>query len=390
MAARLGRAARAALLCLMAQSVEGAARITPPTPYDDVPGWAVRYDARAYPGASLTVDVLGFAPDVATRDLRVIAIERSREPFAGLDAWPGGFVDLHEDSDTLAAAYRELREETGQREVGLVQELRTYARMGRDPREFAGFWDAERGQWVQRGTRVASIAHVGLMPNADRTLEPNPDEDARRAFWTTPYRYLPWEDQRTDAGRESVRRAVGALCGTVRDVPAIHRIFGLEGHPWNEELVAERYALLAEAGLVEEALRDRWGRVGDADRETFGVPMAFDHRVMLADALSRIRGQVKYQPLVIAALMPTTFTLDEFQATLEGVLGRALHRPNFRRLVTSARQGIQLVTPTGEVRAQPGRGSDPQLFRISLDARSTPRLPSALRMPLQLDAGFPD
>jgi hypothetical protein len=354
-----------------------------PAPYHDVPEWAVRYDAREYPGASLTVDVLGFAPDVETRDLRVIAIERSREPFAGLDAWPGGFVDLHDDADTLPAAYRELREETGQGEVGLVQELRTYARRGRDPREFAGFWDASRGEWIQRGSRVASVAHLGLMPSADRTLEPNPEEDARRAFWISPYHFLPWEDQRSPEGRETLRRAVAAL-GERAGNPAAQRIFGLGGQPWNEELVAERFALLSEAGLVEEALRDRWGRVTGSDHETFGRAMAFDHRVMLADALSRIRGQVKYQPQVIAALMPETFTLDEFQATVEGVLGRALHRPNFRRLVTSARQGIQLVAPTGEVRAQPGRGSDPQLFRISLDARSTPRLPSALRMPLQL------
>jgi hypothetical protein len=355
----------------------------PPPPYHDVPDWAVRYDAAAYPGASLTVDVLGFAPDPESRDLRVIAIERSREPFAGLDAWPGGFIDLHEDADALPAAYRELREETGQQDVGVVQELRTYARRGRDPREFAGSWDAARGEWMQRGTRVASIAHLGLMPAADRVLQPNPGEDATRAFWTSPYRYLPWEDQRSREGREALRNAVAALSSSATSSSA--RIFGLEGQPWNEELVAERLAMLSEAGAVDEARRDRWGRV-EGEGPSLGEAMAFDHRVMLADALSRLRGQVKYQPQVIAALLPATFTLDEFQATLEGVLGRALHRPNFRRLVTSGRQGIQLVTPTGEVRRRPGRGSDPQLFRISLDARSTPRLPSALRMPLQLDS----
>ena len=71
-------------------------------------------------------------------------------------------------------------------------------------------------------------------------------------------------------------------------------------------------------------------------------------------------------------------------ATPGHVLGRALHRPNFRRLVTSEIQAIRLVAPTGEVREQPGRGSDPQLFRISPEARSTPRLPSSLRMPWQV------
>lgn len=363
--------------------------LTPPAPYHDVPDWAVRYDAHAYPGASLTVDVLGFAPEPLSRDLRVIAIERAGEPFAGLDAWPGGFVDLDRDADTLTAAYRELREETGQADVGLVQELRTYARRGRDPREFAGFWDAGRGEWVRRGTRVASVAHVGLMPAADRALTPAPEEDARRAFWTSPYDYLPWEDQRTPAGRAVLRRAVARMPAALRGTPAAHRILGLQGNPWNEELVAERLALLADAGLVEEARRDPWGRTAAPGDEAFGRPMAFDHRVMLADALSRVRGQVKYQPVVIAALLPESFTLDEFQATLEGVLGRALHRPNFRRLVTSARQGIQLVAPTGAVREQPGRGSDPQLFRISDDARSTPRLPSSLRMPWQLDPAGP-
>ena len=198
----------------------------------------MRYDAREYPGASLTVDVLGFAPESATRDLRVIAIERAGEPFAGMDAWPGGFVDLEKDADTLSAAYRELCEETGQHEVGLVQELRTYARRGRDPREFAGFWDGARNAWVQRGTRVASIAHIGLMPAADRTLTPHPDEDARRAFWASPYRYLPWEDQRDSAGRRALRTVIDRIPPQVGETAAAHRILGLEGDAWNEELVA--------------------------------------------------------------------------------------------------------------------------------------------------------
>ncbi len=69
----------------------------------------------------------------------------------------------------------------------------------------------------------------------------------------------------------------------------------------------------------------------------------FDHRRILATALSRLRGKLKYRPVVFE-LLPPTFTLTTLQRTVESISGRHLHKQNFRRVVENA----ALVEPTGE------------------------------------------
>jgi hypothetical protein len=119
--------------------------------------------------------------------------------------------------------------------------------------------------------------------------------------------------------------------------------------------VLERYELLYEAGLIEEAQRD--GRV-PAARAHLGESMRLDHRRILATAIARLRGKLKYRPVVFE-LMPSEFTLTELQRTVEAISGRHLHKQNFRRLVEST----ELVEPTGEMATATG-GRPAALFRF--------------------------
>ncbi len=136
--------------------------------------------------------------------------------------------------------------------------------------------------------------------------------------------------------------------------------FGAGGSPWDEEKVLDRYELLYEAGLVEEARRDgREAKVPGA--RTFGEAMRFDHRRILATAISRLRAKLKYRPVVFE-LMPDIFTLTELQRTVEAISGRHLHKQNFRRLVETA----SLVEPTGEMSTLTG-GRPAALFRFRRD-----------------------
>ena len=61
-----------------------------------------------YPRPAVTVDIV-----IVTRERkpRVLLIRRKHDPFAGMWALPGGFVNENEALD--GAARRELREETG-------------------------------------------------------------------------------------------------------------------------------------------------------------------------------------------------------------------------------------------------------------------------------------
>ncbi|HET6763434.1 MAG TPA: hypothetical protein VFH27_07170, partial [Longimicrobiaceae bacterium] len=103
-----------------------------------------------------------------------------------------------------------------------------------------------------------------------------------------------------------------------------------------------------------------------------------DHREMLADALGRLRGKLKYVPRVLQALVGDRFTLDDLQEACEALAGRPLHRANFRRTVSAVRSA--LVVPTGESRESPGPGVDPKLYAFR-DEVVAARLDVALRMP---------
>jgi 8-oxo-dGTP diphosphatase len=82
----------------------------------------------AYPRPALTADVVVLTTHAAPK---VLLIRRRKEPFAGLWALPGGFVEEGEPLE--AAARRELREETGL-EVGDLTQLLAAGDPGRDPR----------------------------------------------------------------------------------------------------------------------------------------------------------------------------------------------------------------------------------------------------------------
>src|SRR6202020_2304472 len=149
--------------------------------------------------------------------------------------------------------------------------------------------------------------------------------------------------------------------------------FGEGSLAWDEEKVLERYELLYEAGLVHEASRDTGRKAAGLE---LGSSMLFDHRRILATAIARLRGKMKYRPVVFELMAPS-FTLLELQRTVEALQGRRLHKQNFRRLV--AEQG--LVEGTGKF-AAPARGRPAELFhfrREVLRERPAPGLRLGIR-----------
>lgn len=82
-----------------------------------------------YPRPAVTVDLVIFT--IADNDLKVLLIRRGGEPFKGLWALPGGFVEIDESLEKAAA--RELKEEAGVTNVYLEQ-LFTFGEPKRDPR----------------------------------------------------------------------------------------------------------------------------------------------------------------------------------------------------------------------------------------------------------------
>jgi hypothetical protein len=226
----------------------------------------------------------------------------------------------------------------------------------------------DRGRHTEPGdtdVHVASIGYLALTRAADNTAR------LPGAVFEPWYRFFPWEDWR-EVRPEMIERDIlpeltnwatqAEEPGTARALGRKDRIrlyFGTEGAPWDEERVLDRYELLYEAGLVEEARRD--GRPAALARQKvprLGVSMRFDHRRILATGIARLRAKLKYRPVVFE-LLPPEFTLTELQRTVEAISGRHLHKQNFRRLVENG----ALVEPTGVMSTQTG-GRPAALFRF--------------------------
>ncbi|MEY2979271.1 MAG: NUDIX hydrolase [Prochlorotrichaceae cyanobacterium] len=179
-----------------------------------------------YPRPAVTVDCVVFGLDESI-NLKLLLIQRDREPYLEHWALPGGFVQLRESLE--AAARRELQEETGVAGVYLEQ-LYTFGLPERDPRD-----------------RVISVAYYALVNLAEYRLQAA--TDARDTSW-----------------------------------------FDLLQRP----------------------------------------PLAFDHDRIVATAIDRLRGKVRYEPIGFE-LLPQKFTLTQLQKLYETILGHPLDKRNFRK-----------------------------------------------------------
>ena len=93
--------------------------------------------------------------------MQILLIRRKNDPYKGMWAIPGGFVE--DDEELEAAAIRELEEETGLK-VGSMEQLYTFGRVGRDPRG-----------------RTVTVTYYTVVPDADSSVKGA--DDAEHAEW---------------------------------------------------------------------------------------------------------------------------------------------------------------------------------------------------------------
>jgi hypothetical protein len=285
-----------------------------------------------------TVGVVRESGSVDAELIAVIVAVTGGEPrvltIDGGSALPSGPFETSHRS--LQAAMRSWVERQTRHPLGYVEQLYTFA---------------DRDRSVP-GRRVVSVSYLGL------AREAAPGGTGAGVGWQDWYRYFPWEDRREKQAETLAAQVSAPLLDWAQAAPDAmlrwqrrHRVtinFGLEGRAWNEDLVLQRYEILWEAGLVAES----------GGSAAPGQSMAHDHRRILATGIARLRGKIKYRPLVFE-LMPPEFTLGQLQSTVEALAGRGLHKQNFRRLIEQQ----ELVEETGRVATETG-GRPAKLFRF--------------------------
>lgn len=273
--------------------------------------------------ASVSAELIAVIVAVTDGEPRVLTVEDGA-------ALPSGPFETSYRS--LQAAARSWVERQTRQPLGYMEQLYTFADHGR----------------TKPGERVISISYLGLARESDSRQH--------GVRWHDWYRYFPWEDHRdSDGSAASLSAPLLAWADAAPDAmlrwerrSRVAINFGLENQPWNEELVLQRYETLWEAGLVTES----------GATATLGQAMAHDHRRILATGIARLRGKIKYRPVVFE-LMPPAFTLGQLQRAVEALAGRRLHKQNFRRLMEQQ----ELVEETGAVATETG-GRPAKLFRF--------------------------
>lgn len=260
---------------------------------------------------------------------------------------------------TFEIGMREWVERQTNVSLGFVEQLYTFGDKGREaPAAALAGGDS---------SRVVSVGYLALAPVAA-------DLHARDALWSDWYSLFPWEDWRSGDPpilRERIIPGLAAWASRGRNPEAkrarkarMNLAFGLGGFNWEEERTLDRYELMYEAGLVPEAWRNREAAdlaLPQDERPAGGVMghvMISDHRRILATAIGRLRGKLKYRPIIFE-MMSETFTLLQLQRTVEAIVGFNFHKQNFRRSVEKS----GFVENTGETTGDAG-GRPAALFRV--------------------------
>lgn len=309
--------------------------------------------------------------DVDQASILVVRPDTMGEPQLDYRSLPFGPFEP-DNHLTLERGLRTWVNEQTRLSLGYVEQLYTFGDQGR------------HSLADQPGVAHVSVGYLAL------TRRETTEQKTSQGRWCNWYDFFPWEDWRTNKPPLIDDLIIPALQSWA-DEPAspantnslqrrrerINLCFGLGGLAWDEEKVLERYELLYEAGLVAEAARKGRHQQNAELASRMGQQMNHDHRRILATAMGRLRGKLKYRPVVFELMAPE-FTLFELQRSVEAISGRHLHKQNFRRLVEKG----GLVEATGNMSTTTG-GRPASLFsfrREVLQERPAPGLRmSALR-----------
>ncbi|MCY1018608.1 NUDIX hydrolase [Pyxidicoccus sp. MSG2] len=145
--------------------------------------------------------------------------------------------------------------------------------------------------------------------------------------WALPGGFVRMEESLDAAARRELEEEAGIRPGHMEQLYT----FGDPGRDPRGRVVTVAYFALVKLSdhtlhAATDAREAAWFSVWDAPK------LAFDHADVLATALQRLKGKVRYQPIGFE-LLPPKFTLTQLQRLYEVILERQLDKRNFRKKI---------------------------------------------------------
>ena len=184
-------------------------------------------------------------------------------------------------------------------------------------------------------------------------------EDPFEGFWAIPGGFKRPNETLDEAANRELREETGV------DAPPVLAQFGAYGDPGRDprmNVVTVGYlAVLRDVGEIVAGTDAADAALTPVSDVLGGkLQLAFDHQLIVRDAIERIRVELEATGIA-TAFVGQTFTMAELRSVYEAIWGVQLDAANFRRSIL-AEDGW--VVPTGQ-RARPGStgGRPAELYR---------------------------
>jgi len=180
--------------------------------------------------------------------------------------------------------------------------------------------------------------------------------DPFKGKWALPGGFVHVDETLDDAARRELAEETGLENVFLEQLYT----FGTVKRDPRERVVSVAHFALVKlsdykAKAATDAAKAAWFPISELPK------LAFDHADIVAVALARLQGKVRYQPIGFE-LLPPKFTLSELQHLYEAILGAELDKRNFRKKVL----GFGLLLALNETQMA-GRHRPAQLFRFDAD-----------------------